>query len=337
MPAHPRRLRIPLTMVPLLALGCPKASPREPAVASKPVPRSSPAPAEGQALQAREQNDRIRWTNPACVELEAALRNRYRPGGTERLEVSYEGEPLELPSAWTLDVQTGSGHGGGLRFLRFESDGERIAIEEIVWKGRSLLRGEVDGGVRRAQVEAKRLESVLELLRYLPCLRLAKSSAIRVDRTGRFWSGGWHSSDDFLARVLVLGPAGEPLLERSFAGYPSSAAQFEYLPTQVVCAAAQKTLSGIDGWTEVPKDELRSCHFVSAFASSLDDMLEESYWWVMERSVEALGYFGHPGATPTLEVLKSRPRLVPRQAAKIEAVLSEPDRWLTGAPKQLPE
>jgi len=330
------RLWIPVTLVPLFALGCPQASQSDPAEVSKPAPKRLPASSEDQDPQAREQDDLARWTNPACVELEAAVRERYRPAGKERLEVSWESEPFELPSTWALDVLTGSGHGGGLRFLRFESAGEQIAIEEVVWEGRSILRKEVDGRVRRAHVGADRLGPVLDLVRYLPTVRLDEIAAeVRLDEPRTFSVGRWRSSGDFLALVRVLGPEGEPRLQHSFVGYPSSTDQLKYLPTLVVCAAVRHALSGIDGWIDVPRDELRSCHFVSAFELNQDEMLERSWWWVMQGSVEALGYFGHPGVLPTLELLKSKPRLSARTAAKIEAVLAEPEHWLNGAPKQL--
>ncbi len=67
-------------------------------------------------------------------------------------------------------------------------------------------------------------------------------------------------------------------------------------------------------------------------------MLEPGHWWVMEHSLEALGWLGRSSAIDTVRYLLERyPSPLPRHTAKMKRLLSEPERFLAGPPAELTE
>jgi hypothetical protein len=61
----------------------------------------------------------------------------------------------------------------------------------------------------------------------------------------------------------------------------------------------------------------------------------DSYWFVMEDSLEALTWFGNAEVVPALRHLKDRAEPSERRARKIDELLSRPAHWLQGEPKEL--
>ncbi|MEZ6187599.1 MAG: hypothetical protein R3F62_21640 [Planctomycetota bacterium] len=311
------RTRTLTAAVVLLAVGCRAPAPTSPLPVA-PAPVAEPSPA-------------------AQTAFERALQERYRPAGASRLEVSFAGAPLVLPAGWALEVQRSSGHGGGVTFQRWEARGDELWVEDVEWVGPALLDDDPPAQMRRARLGMKKAEPLLACLRQLPTVELRETGRFVATGPGTGKGSGWLSSDDFFLLLRVLDSDGAVLFERSFAGYPSSTKQLAYLPQVVAIDEAQRVLAGLEAWSEVPPHAFRSGHVTASFARSRRAWPSERCTWVLDRALNALASFGHPGVLSSLEALRAEVALAPRAARKVDALLDAPELWLTGLPKHLPD
>lgn len=250
-----------------------------------------------------------------------------------QVAIVYSGAPLRLPSDWSIEVQSGSGHGFALTFRRFTGHGDGVALEEVEWRGRD---GSPSGRVRRAQLTEAACAPLIDAVRLLAAVEVKEVRTPRPMPDGRRVGGGWMSSADFFVVVRVLDAERRTLLERRFCGYPSSHRQLGYLPATAVARIAHEMLPGDADLHTLPVEQQRESHFVDAFARNLEAVTRDTdWWWVLEYSVEALGALGSPEAVPALEELRDRLSGKDRARRKIERLLDAPEHWLQGPPKVL--
>lgn len=277
---------------------------------------------------ARAQDARV-----ARAELSDYVQRHYVPAHEDAggIAVVFSGDLLRLSPPWQIDVQSGSGHGSFLRFVRLECAGDDVQVDEVVWEGRSLTRANVSGHVRRGRVRAANVAKLVETIRVLPTMRIELAHTRSADEP-LSRGGSWFSSANCFVVLRVSGPDRTRILERTFCDYPTSDTQFDLLPLQRILGLLQGAVPA-ERLMPLVRGEFRESHFVSAFMENRRLMLEGGWWWVMEESVEALALFGRPEVVPVLDDLRKRPGLLPRQRRKIDLILESPDHWLTGAPK----
>jgi hypothetical protein len=167
----------------------------------------------------------------------------------------------------------------------------------------------------------------------LDSIRALSTATVTAHTKGRHW----HSSGDFFALVRVVDKEAAKDRTWEFAGYPGSGAIALYAAPKAVVGRARAILDPLD-WKPVQADDLRGTHFPDAFVRNRDLCAEKGHWWVMERSVEALGWFGDRSAIPVAAwILENSPGIIERQVVKIRTVLDEPGRYLEGPPRNLPK
>jgi len=281
---------------------------------------SQPAPIEPRDLAAAKQ----------VIEryvVEQADKNDY-----DEMVVRFEGTPVELTLPMTLDIEYGSGHGNHFDFLRLGVDAERALLERVTWDGARRSRSQAaSASVERAEVDTQAILPVLDLIRSLSVAKAERRRKPDAPLGGS--SGG--STADFFVLVRVLDKDGKPVFTDEYAGYRSSTGEVDYLPLLAVQGAGLKILES-EKWIAVAAAEVRTSHFTDAFRLNREVMLKPAHWWVMEHSLEALAWLGRAEAVDTVRYLRDNyPSPLPRQTEKMERLLSDPDRYLAGAPKDL--
>ncbi len=280
----------------------------------------------------------------------AAVPHRIRDLVTERyvgtrkgdeVSVRFEGEKLRLAMPYAIDLQYVGGHGAYLSFVRCWVRPEGIDVEKVVWEGKTIMSSTVSGQVSRAHVTRQDFERVLEAVRVLPTIVLQETEeplTLTENPDGSYSVSGprvWGTTNSFFTLVRVLDDSNQTVFERHYAGYEGSFSQERYLALVAVSEIADEILAESSDWQAVPQSEWRRSHFSSAFALNKRVMRGGSYWFVMEDSVEALAWFGTADVLPALRNVRERADTLNRQARKIDAILSRPDRWLQGEPKEL--
>jgi hypothetical protein len=253
---------------------------------------------------------------------------------THELVIDGSAPAVAVSIPCTFDVQWGSGHGGRLTFVRFSVGVETTRVERLEYFAGSLRDRTRSWSARRASVPTADV---------LPLIQLARAEA-RTEIELRRRPGSGHmggrisgSSRDFFVLTRVSHGA-EKVLEREYAGYAGSRSARSYAGIDFVTDEARTFLDAIPSWSDVRAVDLRATHWTAAFADNADLMLREFHWWVMERSVEALGVFGNAEALPTLRHLdREYERPQPRQRAKIRNAIERPEHYLAGEAKVLPD
>jgi len=291
-----------------LAVGCGDAAKR--AAPGGPSPTS--APLSDEAGLATAQN----WLVGALT------------GEGSRLDVDFVGPAIVLARPCTIDVEYGSGHGGSLVFARLRVGGETTTVERVSYQGyldRPLDAASPAGVASRADVPTSAVRPLLDAVRALS----------RAQVTRRPGESGGTTSNDFFVLVRACAPAPAPSPTWEFAGYSGDSDLAHYAATAAVVSMAQGIIDKL-AWTPVPAADLRRTHFSDAFERNRDSCVKPFHWWVMERSVEALGWFGDRGALPTVVWLRDHATdLNARQKAKIARVIESPDLYLVGPPRDV--
>ena len=244
------------------------------------------------------------------------------------LDVRFDREPVVLTSPVAIDLEYGNGHGGNLVLLRLCVDADTTRCERLTYQADSLARPKTLGGsAGRADVPTETLRSLLDAVR---ALSTASVSARPRDHLGS-------SSNDFFVLVRVCRAEVHDDRTWEFAGYSSSSEESQYVAINAVLDRARQMFEHIL-WKSVPTDELRRTHFADAFERNRELYRQRFHWWVMERSVEALGWFGDSTSLETVAWIRDNVRdLNARQRAKIRNVLDAPATYLDGPPREVPE
>jgi hypothetical protein len=244
-----------------------------------------------------------------------------------RLNVDFVRPAVVLARPCTIDVEYGSGHGGSLVFARLRVGDETTAVERLsyqAYRDRAKDAASPAGVASRAEAPTSVVRPFLDAVRALS----------RAQVTNPDDHGGGSSNDFFvLVRVCAAAPAPSPTWE--FAGYQGDAS--EYGAQAAVVSMAQAIFDKL-AWTPVAAADLRRTHFSDAFERNRDLCVKDFHWWVMERSVEALGWFGDRGALSTVVWLRDHgQKLNERQKTKLARVIESPDLHLAGPPRDVAE
>lgn len=254
-----------------------------------------------------------------------------RPGEHYELLTSFDAvKAAALTPPVVLDVQGGSGHGGSLRFLRFEVGAERTQVERVAYRAYAKPPS---ASVRRCSLPTDAVRPLLDAAAALPGVSVERRR--KADAPLGISGGG--TTNDFFVLVRAVDAQGAETFMREYAGYSGSRSEPEYLPivaVQRLAAAAVRDAA----WEEVPESGWRDTHFPETFRRNRDLMLRDFHWWVMERSVEALGSFGDRSCEETVRFLvDTYPNPLPRQQAKLRNVLENPETYLEGPPRAVRE
>lgn len=264
---------------------------------------------------------------PAGTGLEEARAWLEKEVRSPELDVAFEGPFLELAPPCVLDIEFGSGHGGSLTFVRLEFGATTTACERVSWQAYRRNPEQVPGRAHRADVATTTMAPLLDLVRALSAVRVTEKSTDQL-RT---------SSADFFVLVRVMAPEGAEIRTWEYAGYPGTRNQVTYAAPQAVVNRARELLESV-AWAPVPVPDLRKTHFPDAFERNRDIYAKKFHWWVTERSIEALGWFGNRSAIPTVEWIRDHvPGLIERQQLKIRHILDEPELYLEGPHREMPE
>jgi len=244
-------------------------------------------------------------------------------GEGSRLDVDFVGPAIVLARPCTIDVEYGSGHGGSLVMARLRVGDATATVERVSYQ-------EPRGDAKSGAGEASRADAPTSAVR--PLLDAVRALS-RAQVTMRSEIGGGTSNDFFvLVRVCATAPAASPTWE--FAGYQAIDNSEHYAAIAAVVSKAQGIFDQL-AWTPVPAADLRRTHFSDAFERNRGVCVAKFHWWVMERSVEALGWFGDRGALPTVVWLRDHATdLNERQKAKLARVIETPDLYLSGPPRE---
>lgn len=244
-----------------------------------------------------------------------------------KLDVTFDGPAVDLTPPVTLDFEHGSGHGGSLVFVRLSVDAATTKCERVSWQAYLRKPTDVAGEAGRADVATSIVSPLFDTVRALS----------RAHVTQRPRDDGYGSSNDFFALVRVCGTRGASDNVWEFAGYSSSENQVRYAALDAVIDRAMDVSKSIP-WAPVPRDAYRTTHFSDAFIRNRGLYAEEFHRWIMERSVEASGWFGDRSTLPTVTWIRDHvPDLRARQVAKVRHILDEPDVYLDGPPRDVPE
>ena len=243
------------------------------------------------------------------------------------IEVAFDKPALALAPPCVIDIEYGSGHGGSLAFVRLTVGAATTRCERVGWLAYNKDPAVSPGEAVRAETPTATLEPLLDSIRAL------STATVTEHPNGRYW----HSSGDFFALVRVVGKDAASDRTWEFAGYPGTGSVAVYAAPKAVVGRARAILDPLD-WKPVEADDLRRTHFPDAFVRNRDLCAEKGHWWVMERSIEAQGWFGDRSAIPVAAwILDHAPGIIERQVVKIRTVLDQPGRYLEGPPQNLPE
>jgi hypothetical protein len=276
-----------------------------------PGPASAPAPLSDEAGLAAAQN----WLVGALT------------GEGSRLDVDFVGPAIVLARPCTVDVESGSGHGGSLVMARIRVGDATTTVERLSYQERRGDAKSSTGEASRAEAPTSAVRPLLDAVRALS----------RAQVTTRAGEAGGTSSNDFFVLVRACAPAPAPSPTWEFAGYAGGADAARYAAPAAVVSMAQGIFDQLK-WTPVPAADLRRTHFSDAFERNRDLCVADLHSWVMDRSVEALGWFGDRGALPTVVWLRDHAtKLNARQTAKLARVIETPDAYLAGPPREVTE
>lgn len=243
------------------------------------------------------------------------------------LDVSFGGDAVDVTPPVVIDIEWGNGHGGTLDLARLRVGPTSTDCEHLSWRAYRNDPTERAGDARRATVATATFTALLDDVRALS----------RAKVTERSRDGGHGSSADFFVLVRVCGRDSAPDRTWEFCGYRGSLGEVKYAAPEAVVRAAQGVLKTI-GWVPIPQDAYRQTHFPDAFARNGKLYAEDFHWWVMERSVEALGWFGDRTTLATLTWMQTNlTDLHDRQVAKVRHARDEPATYLEGPPREIPE
>lgn len=252
----------------------------------------------------------------------------------DEVVVTFAGTPLELRPPVTIDVEGGSGHGNAFDFLRFLVGPRETEVERVTWRGTTMSRRTATAAVERTRLPTTDVLPVIDLVR-----ALSTTTAERRRKPGAPLGGSSGSSSrDFLVLVRALDASGAVLIEREYAGHAGTSGEATYLPLEAVLLAAEQRLAAVAHFAPVAAKKVRTSHFSDAFSRNVEAMLRDSHWWVMEYGLEALAHVGNPGVLGALRDLAGRaPSLLPRQRAKLDHLIDEPETYLEGPSRDLPD
>ena len=243
------------------------------------------------------------------------------------LEIAFDRPAVALAPPCVVDIEYGSGHGGTVSWVRLTVGATTTKCERVTWRAYLKDPAVSPGEAVWAEVPTATFATLLDSIRAL------STATVTALPTRRYW----HSSADFFTLVRVVGK--DPAADRTweFAGYPGNGGAAVYAAPKAVVGRARAILDPLD-WKPVEADDLRRTHFPDAFVRNRDLCAEKGHWWVMERSVEALGWFGDRSAIPVATwLLDHASEIIDRQVVKIRTVLDEPGSYLEGPPRSLPK
>jgi hypothetical protein len=285
-----------------------------PAPVAQPAAQAGAESAESEAARAARLRDAEKWLSSAVCE-------------EPFLSVAFEGEPLDVRPPAALEFAEGSGHGGSLAFVRLDVAATTTRCERVTWQAYRRDSGEPAGTASRAEVSTDSLLPLIDTVR-----ALSRAKVVNVSENRH-----WTTSNDFFVLTRVCGAADRPDRTWEFAGYSSSDTRAQSAAISAVLRRARETFDAI-AWRPIAPDEYRRTHFPDTFARNRDLIVEPFHWWVMERSVEALGWFGDKSVLATVAWTREHaPELLPRQVAKLQHILDEPDLYLDGPPREVPD
>lgn len=290
------------------------------------APEEPPTP----VVEASSADVRVEVAEPlpdGLADAQARLRSRVREH--RGLDVRYIRDPADLSPPRTIDFGWGNGHGGTLQFVRLQVGPERTTLESVSWQAyRRKGASEPPGAARRAQVATAELGSLLDGARAL-------SRAMVVDDDSS--RSRWRTSHDFFVLFRICGADVGADLTWEYAGYQSGSESPDYAAIDALVKEAKTTFARFE-WTPVPTAEYRTTCFSDVFVRNRELFANPFHWWVMERSVEALGWFGNRTTLAAVEWTRnSRMDFQERQKAKLDHVRNEPEIYLEGPPKAVPE
>ena len=300
----------------LLTLSIASCSQTEPVPsASEPVPASpvdaeKPAPAIDQGL----------------VDAQAWLKTEVEK--RKHLDVAFDRRPADLTSPVTIDFEYGSGHGGNLVLLRLSVEAEATHCEHLTYQEASLGRPKKVGGTAScADVSTAEVLSLLNAVRAL--------STASVTEQPKDWASS--SSNDFFNLVRICRSGARDDRTWKFAGYSGTPGDSRYAAITPVLDRARELIEKLE-WTPLQVEEFRRTHFSDAFSRNRVWYGEEFHWWVLERSLAALSWFGNRDAIPTLEWLRDHGDDVGHGRAKTaREVIDSASTSLEGPPPEMSE
>ena len=245
-------------------------------------------------------NDACRPFDPAeLARTEARIRKDfviYEP--PSKLVIDFD---CDAAASDTREVvfESGSGHGGNLRIVRFQREEAtpraRYAVRLIDSQHNGTLRLEV----RTASIDARTFDAVVARARVAA---VARPHAVKlVDPKGGLGLSGTFSSNDFHLRITIVDDQGEET-DRAFTGYESSDEQEAYLPMRIAAEPIQQLLGAAAFVTVAPTDIDRDLFTARLLAT----MSGKPSWWIAERYVGVAAKLGTPAGIPALvRVLKA--------------------------------
>jgi hypothetical protein len=222
-------------------------------------------------VEARIRKDFVRYEKPSKLVVDFGCDAAY---GTAR-ELVYE---------------SGSGHGGSLRILRFrwETDG-RVAIRRI----ESSHYFDRRVAIAEAETATARIDPVLAKARVA---MLARPHVVRLEwKNGGIGMSFSFSSNDFHLLVRIADQENR-VTERRFTGYESSADQESFLPLRL----ATKPLDELIASVQFVRAEVTDDDRAFFTARLLATLAGKPAWWIKERYVELAAVLGTKDAVPPL-------------------------------------
>jgi hypothetical protein len=227
----------------------------------------------------------------------SSIRDRFK---SENYTVAWGVAPCYSKES-SLEIGSGSGHGGQLEWLRFRTVDGKVEILSIGldegWNPYNSKWGpdSVPVVVKRGSTTAIAYASLLKDIATVSSARITPVQRNRVTMT---------SSSFWVAARLYAN--GRTLLDLDWAGYAGSLREPEYVKPEITVALAREAVSKIKlEESSLTPAERRwvSDKFIADWKRLSD---RDFYWWVAERLIMIVGVAGGETALPTLiEIMRS--------------------------------
>jgi len=227
------------------------------------------------------------------------------------------GPPMKIPADAALEVGDGSGHGGGLGWLRFRPGENGVEVLSIRFEAGRKPYGSKWPPDRAAVTVTRALlpaEVYAALLQDLAAL--AAANLTPVERNAIMGS----SNDFWVHARLATDEA--TLLDLNWAGYQGSRTELEYAKPRAAVRLARDAVKAL----AFEEHDLTGVERAWASAKFARDWQRfeglEFHWWVRERYVQAIGVVGDEAALPVLKHILAAdpPKGAPRGASDARCV-----------------
>lgn len=259
----------------------------------------------------------------AVERVERSLRQSLEVTPPSRLVIDYgcDGATGALDH---VDLEEGSGHGGDLRLVRFEVDGDRILLRSIELPPYSVHRSVA---LKHAEVPRASLEPAARMARVALVARPHRV-ALRVGPMPKTLTlSAWGTSNDF-HRLLDIVDEDGGATGGKFTGYENSASEHRYVP---ILLATDPLVSLIETltWTDVAPTDADRAWFTERLIAT---MAASPGSWVAERYLTLAAPYGDDEALPVLRKIASSTgggaddASLPRQRAAAKAAIEAIER-----------